>query len=316
MRGPVNRASAAREPRPSSQPVGGPLRLQQDHFGLSAVRSGALLRKERAENFPVALRILPHALRRDLHAIYAIARTVDDLGDVASGDRVAALEDFRADLHKIWTGDNPQRPVVQALIPTVRARNLTSQPFDQLIEANLVDQRISRYGTFDELIDYCRLSADPIGRLVLDVFGQRSVETTELSDRICRALQLLEHWQDVAEDRAAGRVYLPQEDLKAFGVTEADLDRTYTTQALRELVLFETERASALLESGAPLVYRLAGWARAAVAGYVGGGRAAAKALRRNRGEVLNRDVKRYRRDVGISAAALLLRIPGERTAR
>jgi squalene synthase HpnC len=315
MHRPVSGTSAAREPRPSSQPVGGPPRLQQnDSHPSDAVACGVWRREERAENFPVALRFLPHAVRRDLHAIYAVARTVDDLGDVASGDRVAALDDFRADLHRIWADGNPQRPVVQALIPTVRARNLTSEPFDRLIDANLVDQRISRYETFDDLIGYCRLSADPVGRLVLDVFGQHSAETTELSDRICRALQLLEHWQDVAEDRAAGRVYLPQEDLMAFGVTEADLDRTYTTRALRELVLFETERASALLESGAPLVHRLGGWARVAVAGYVAGGRAAAKALRRNRGEVLNRDVKRRRRDVGISAAALLLRIPRKRT--
>jgi squalene synthase HpnC len=291
--------------------------MQQRHSRPSETAdSGVLLRKERAENFPVALRFLPQALRRDLHAIYAIARTVDDLGDVASGNRVAALEDFRVDMHRIWSGDVPHRPVVQALIPTVRARNLTSEPFDKLIGANLVDQRISRYVTFEELIGYCQLSADPIGRLVLDVFGQCSTETAELSDRVCRALQLLEHWQDVAEDRAAGRVYLPQDDMRAFGVTEADLDRTYTTRALRELMLFETERAAALLESGAPLVHRLAGWARVAVAGYVGGGRAAAKALRRARGEVLNRDVTRRRRDVGMSAVALLLRIPGERATR
>ncbi|WAC92448.1 squalene synthase HpnC [Mycobacterium sp. Aquia_213] len=268
--------------------------------------------REKDENFPVALRFIPKAVRDDLHAIYAIARTIDDLGDTAPGDRVAALNDFRADLHRIWRGSAPRSGVLQALAPTVQAHGLTAEPFDRLIEANLIDQRVSRYETFEELIGYCRLSADPVGRLVLNVFDQHSPEAAELSDRVCRALQLLEHWQDVAEDRRAGRVYLPREDLAAYGVGETDLDRPHATEALRELMMFEIGRAAALLESGAPLVRRLTGWARVVVAGYIAGGRAAAKGLRRTRGDVLGRPARARRRDVACSAAALLLRAPTE----
>jgi squalene synthase HpnC len=275
-----------------------------------------LRRRERGENFPVALRFLPKAVREDLHAIYAVARTIDDLGDAAPGDRVAALNDFRADLHRIWRDGTPRSPVLQALAPTVRARGLNAEPFDRLIEANLIDQRVSRYETFEELIGYCRLSADPVGWLVLDVFDQHSSEAAELSDRVCRALQLLEHWQDVAEDRHTGRVYLPQEDLAAYGVRETDLDLPRATGALRELMVFEIERAAELLESGATLVVHLTGWARVVVAGYIGGGRAAAQALRRTGGDVLGHTAETRRRDVAFSAAALLLRAPTERTAR
>lgn len=278
--------------------------------------SGALRRRESGENFPVALRVLPKAAREDLHAIYAVARTIDDLGDATPGDRVAALNDFRADLHSIWRDGTPRSRVLQALAPTVRAHGLDAEPFDRLIEANLIDQRVSRYETFEELIAYCRLSADPVGRLVLDVFDQYSSEAAELSDQVCRALQLLEHWQDVAEDRRAGRIYLPQEDLAAYGVRETDLDGPRATGALRELMAFEIGRAATLLESGVPLVGRLTGWARIAVAGYVAGGRAAAQGLRRTGGDVLGHTPKARRRDVAFSAAALLLRAPTERTAQ
>ena len=281
------------------------------------MRTSEWLRRRKAdENFPIAVRVLPKTLHRDLHAVYAVARTIDDLGDVAPGDRIAALNSFRADLHRIWGSGTPQWPVLQALAPTVQAHRLTAEPFDRLIEANLVDQRVSRYETFDDLIDYSRLSADPVGQLVLDVFEQCSPEATELSDRVCRALQLLEHWQDVAEDRRAGRIYLPLEDMTAYGVGETDLDRPHATEALRELMLFETDRAAQLLESGAPLVGRLTGWARVAVAGYIAGGRAAVKALRRNRGDVLGCTAKARRRDVAISATALLLQTRSKWTAR
>ncbi|WP_445166232.1 squalene synthase HpnC [Mycolicibacterium sp. Dal123E01] len=278
--------------------------------------SDVLRRSERDENFPVALRILPKTVRKDLRAIYAVARTIDNLGDAVPGDRIAALNDFRSDLHKIWCDATPQSSVLRALAPTVHAHGIDAEPFDLLIEANLLDQRVTRYETFDELIGYCRLSADPVGRLVLDVFGQRSAEAAELSDMACRALQLLEHWQDVAEDRRAGRVYLPQEDLAAYGVEESDLDRPRATEALRELMLFEVRRAAELLESGAPIVTQLTGWARVAVAGYVAGGRAAAKGLRRTGGDVLQRTSKTLRRDVAASAAALLLHAPSKRTAQ
>ncbi|HET9258226.1 MAG TPA: squalene synthase HpnC [Pseudonocardiaceae bacterium] len=260
-------------------------------------------RKRRAENFPVALRLLPRALRTDLVAVYDVARVIDDLGDNAEGDRIALLERFRADLATIWEGPSsqhaaPRHPVLRRLVPTVAVHGLEREPFENLVRANLLDQRVHRYASYAQLRDYCVLSADPIGRIVLAVFGCSGPITVRLSDRICTALQLIEHWQDVAEDRRAGRVYLPQEDLAAFGVTDADLDAPAASPAFRQLMDFQITRARQLLDSGAPLIGLLRGWARLAVAGYLAGGYAALDALRRADGDVLAGPPRPRRRDV------------------
>jgi squalene synthase HpnC len=243
--------------------------------------------RERAENFPVALRVLPRRLRADLAAVYDVARVVDDLGDDAPGDRVAQLEAFAADLATIWQGGTPRAAVLRRLAGTVRGRGLPQQPFDRLIQANIVDQRVTRYATLDDLLGYCRLSADPVGRIVLDVFGVATPQRLAWSDRICSALQLIEHWQDVAEDRRAGRIYLPAEDLHRFGVAENDLDAARSTPAVRDLIAFEAGRAREMLLGGLPLLRELRGWARLAIAGYVAGGLAAVDGLRRAGWEVL-----------------------------
>jgi squalene synthase HpnC len=257
-----------------------------------------LYAKRRAENFPVALRVLPSRLRAHLTAVYDVVRVIDDLGDEAPGDRAALLTGFAADLAGIWRGEPPRAAVLRQLVPTVRACELEPEPFARLIEANLRDQRVDRYATFEELLGYCRLSADPVGRIVLAIFGAGTPRTVALSDRVCTALQLIEHWQDVAEDRRAGRIYLPRADLVAFGVTERDLDRPVASAALRRLVEFEAARAGRWLDSGAPLVGLLHGWARLAVAGYVAGGRAAIDALRRARWDVLSQHPRVRKRDV------------------
>jgi squalene synthase HpnC len=289
-----------------------------------AVPEQTLERKQRAENFPVALRLLPRKLRADLIAVYGFARTVDDLGDEAAGNRTALLEAFRADLVSVWTTGRPTHPVLQQLVPTVAARGLDREPFDRLVQANLVDQRVHRYATYGQLRQYCTLSADPVGRIVLGVFGVADrTELTELSDRVCTALQLIEHWQDVAEDRRAGRVYLPQEDLAAYGVSEAELDGAPSggpaegraSPALRALMSFEITRAAELLDSGAPLIGMLHGWARLAVAGYVAGGRAALDALRRADGDVLAGPPRPRRRDVLRHLLVALQVRPTRRTA-
>jgi squalene synthase HpnC len=188
--------------------------------------------------------------------------------------------------------------VLRRLAPVVAARGLDREPFERLVQANLIDQRVHRYATYTQLRGYCTLSADPVGRIVLALFGMGTPATTELSDRVCTALQLIEHWQDVAEDRRAGRVYLPREDLAAFGVTETELDGAVASPALRRLMAFQITRAAELLDSGAPLVGLLRGWARLAVAGYVAGGRAALDALRRANGDVLAGPPHPRRRDV------------------
>lgn len=278
---------------------------------LASDAQGTLRRRERRENFPVALRLLPRSYRQALHAVYGFARTVDELGDSFPGDRSAALHELDADLDRLWAGEQPQQPVLQRLRPVVVERNLPQAPFHDLVLANLQDQQVNRYGTFEELLGYCKLSADPIGRIVLAVFGvgdpDRDAETYRLSDRVCTALQLLEHWQDVAEDRRAGRVYLPQLDLKAAGVAEADLDAPRANTALRRLMLLETERAAALLAEGSPLVGRLRGWARLSVAGFVAGGWATVHALRRTGGDVLSRNASPSKARTAAGAAALVL---------
>jgi squalene synthase HpnC len=269
----------------------------------TAARARELQAMERRENFPVALRVLPRELRADLRAVYDVVRTIDELGDAAAGNRTAALTDFAHDLRRVWTGDPPAHPVLLGLRSAVTRRNLPREPFDRLVAANLADQRVTRYATVDDLLGYCDLSAAPVGRLVLALFGQDGPQQRVLSDRICAELQVVEHLQDVGEDRRAGRVYLPQADLRAFGVAETDLDDPVASPAVRRLVLAELDRVTGLFDAGAPLLPMLHGWARLAVAGYLAGGRAAAAAVRRAGGDVLGGSPRVRRRDL---LAALL----------
>jgi squalene synthase HpnC len=176
-------------------------------------------------------------------------------------------------------GEGPRLPAVRALAATVTTCGVPIQPFLDLIEANRQDQVVARYRTFDDLLGYCRLSANPVGRVVLHVFGCFSPLRAELSDSICTALQLAEHWQDVAEDFRAGRIYLPLDDMARHGCAEQDLAAATAPPRVRALIAFEVGRARALLDAGAPLIGTLRGAPRAAVAGYVAGGRATLSAI-------------------------------------
>jgi squalene synthase HpnC len=282
-----------------------PARIAGDVPGQEALRS-----LERAENFPVALRLLPRDLRADLRAVYDVVRTIDHLGDEAPGDRSAALHAFAVDLAEVWSGGQPAAPVLAALAPAVARRGLPQEPFDRLVTANLWDQQVCRYARFSDLEDYCALSAAPIGRLVLAVFGVATPERIALSDRVCAGLQVVEHLQDIAEDRRAGRVYLPQEDMAAHGVREHDLDAAAAPPALRRLVHAELERVTGLLAAGRPLLADLSGWARLAVAGYLAGGLAAVDGIRRLDGDVLARRPEVRRRDLLRHLLAGLARRP------
>jgi squalene synthase HpnC len=304
---------AARPSADRADPAGGDRRgaspAGADRRGADPAGADAGLRaKEAAENFPVAMRLLPRRHRTHLRAIYDVVRTIDDLGDEAAGDRVALLDEFAADLERVWLGDEPRAGVLRRLVPTARARALDPEPFRHLIEANRQDQRVTGYQSYPDLIGYCRLSARPVGRLVLCVFDASTPRTRRLSDRICDALQLVEHWQDIAEDRRAGRIYLPREDLDRFCVAPADLDAPVAGAPLRRLVAFETGRARALLDAGEPLVGLLHGWARVAVAGYLAGGRAAIDGLRRRGYDVLAGSPPGRRRDVARHALGALAR--------
>jgi squalene synthase HpnC len=266
---------------------------------------------EKGENFPVALGILPARHRRALHAVYAFARTVDDVGDRADGDRTALLRSLDEQVTRTWAGEDVGDPVFDEL----RRRVVDRAPeryFHDLVHANLQDQLVSRYPTFEELLGYCRLSADSVGRIVLAIFDQHTEQNVRLSDRVCTALQLLEHWQDVGEDRRAGRVYLPAEDLTAFRVPENDLDATTASPALARLMRYEIDRAAGILAEGTPLVRRLSGWGRVCVAGYVAGGQATLTALRRTGGDVLGRSARPSR----ARTAARLVRLLATRPER
>jgi squalene synthase HpnC len=247
----------------------------------------AVMAQAGSENFPVASYLLGRRQRAQLLAIYGFARLVDDLGDEASGDRLELLDWLEGDLDRVYGEGQPEHPVMRALAPTVSECRLPDRPFRRLIEANRRDQTVTRYQSFDELLGYCQLSAAPVGELVLHVFGAATDERILLSDRICAGLQVVEHLQDVAEDFARGRVYLPREDLARFGCDEGELGGARVSPPLRELLAFETARARSLLDAGAPLARTLRLRPRLAVAGFVAGGRAALDALDRSGYEVL-----------------------------
>ena len=233
-----------------------------------------VLDRASTENFSVASLVLGRATRDHLLAIYGFARLVDQLGDEVEGDRLAHLDWLEADLERAYDGE-PEHPPMRRLAPTLRTFDLPRRPFLRLIDANRRDQEQVVYRTFDELVEYCDLSANPVGELVLHIFGVATAERIALSDDICTSLQLVEHWQDVAEDYGRGRIYLPAEDLERFGVRPGE----FHGDEYERLMSFEIARARALLDEGAPLVGTLRGRPRLAIAGYVGGGRAALDAL-------------------------------------
>ncbi|MEU1116744.1 MULTISPECIES: squalene synthase HpnC [unclassified Streptomyces] len=258
--------------------------------------ASAVLDKAADENFPVAPFFLPRAWREDLMAVYGVVRLIDDIGDgdLAPGsaharhlglddagarDPGTLLDAVEADLDKVFGGADPGHPLVAALRPAVERGTLTITPFLGLIEANRQDQAVTRYETFDDLVAYCALSANPIGRLVLAVTGTETPERVRRSDAVCTGLQIVEHIQDVAEDLRRGRIYLPVEDMKRFHVSESELSRPTAGASVRALVAYEAERARDLLNEGTPLVGSVHGRLKLLLAGFVAGGRAAVQAI-------------------------------------
>jgi len=216
------------------------------------------------ENFSVATWFLPRRLRPHFFSLYAYCRISDDLGDEVGDARqsLALLDAWEAELDATYaslsTGDvTPRHPVFIALRETIRACDIPRQPFADLLKAFRQDQSVTRYDTFDQLRGYCRYSADPVGRLVLYLCGYRDEERQHLSDFTCTALQLANFWQDVVRDYAKGRIYLPAESMRRFGVTEEDIAQRRFTSSVRELMRFEVTRAREWFERGLPLAARL-----------------------------------------------------------
>jgi squalene synthase HpnC len=212
------------------------------------------------ENFPLVSWMLPRALHQHFYNVYAYCRWADDLGD-ETGDATRALELlawWRGQLAECFAG-RAAHPVFVALKPTIDEFAIPRRPFEDLISAFEQDQRVKRYDTFEQLHDYCRRSADPVGRLVLSLCRQLNDENAAWSDAICTGLQLANFWQDVSRDFDTGRVYLPREDRERFGYGDADLEARRTPPAFLDLMRFEVDRARGFLQSGLPLIPRLPG---------------------------------------------------------
>jgi squalene synthase HpnC len=232
-------------------------------------------RRARTENFPIASVLFPRRLRPHLRAVYGFARLVDILGDELDGDRPAALDELEQELDACYSG-RPSWPVLQALAPTIHEFSLPREPFLGLIEANRMDQRIAEYETWDDLKEYCRHSADPVGRLVLGLLQlDGEPELVAASDDVCTGLQLVNFLQDVPRDLELGRIYLPLEDRRGFSVTV--LDRP--SAELLELLRYEAARARGLLAAGRVLQERIGGRMGRAVGLFARGGLAALEAL-------------------------------------
>jgi squalene synthase HpnC len=211
------------------------------------------LARSHYENFLVVSWLLPRRLHQPMFNLYAYCRTVDDLGDEAEGDRLALLAAWERQLESCYAGQ-PEGPLFVALEKTVRAFDLPIEPFRDLIVANRQDQSVSRYQTYGDVLKYCEHSANPVGRLVLMLFGYRDEQRFALSDATCTALQQANFWQDVARDYALGRIYLPLEDMRRFGCTESELASGTFHAGWQALMEYEVERTRELFHSGERLV--------------------------------------------------------------
>lgn len=219
------------------------------------------LAKSHYENFVVASLLLPRRLRQPFYNVYAFCRTADDLADEsASPDQaLQQLARFRHQLDQSFAG-RPTGNLFLALSGTVRQFGLEQQPFHDLLDAFVQDQRVTRYRSIDELLGYCRRSANPVGRIVLRLAGVDDRTNNELSDQICTGLQLANFWQDVARDFAIGRVYLPQDEMSRFGVDESMLSLPSAPKPLRNLLRSECDRAEEFFHRGLALADRVPNW--------------------------------------------------------
>jgi len=260
----------------------------------------AVARRARTENFPVASLLFPRRLRPHLRAVYGFARLVDILGDEVEGDRLAALDELEREVDACYGGE-PAWPVMRVLQPTILEFSLPREPFLRLIEANRMDQRIAEYATWDDLREYCRHSADPVGRLVLGLLRLGGdAELVAASDDVCTGLQLVNFLQDVPRDLALGRIYMPRDDRERFGVTE--LGRP--SPELTKLLQFEAERARGLLARGQVLHSRIGGRVGRAVGLFARGGLAALDALEAARWDIFTQRPRPSRARLALAAFA------------
>jgi squalene synthase HpnC len=244
------------------------------------------------ENFPVASLLLPKALRRPVEIIYRFARQADDFadeGDMPDAQRLAKLDEFRAELKRIAANDPPLTPLFRDVAEIVAQFQLPLQLFHDLLDAFSQDVVKKHYANFDELLDYCRRSANPVGRLLLHLYGEATPVNLNYADAICTSLQLINFWQDVKKDYAIGRIYLPQDDMKRFGVNEAHIARGRPDNVWRDLMRFEVRRTQKMMQDGAPLGSILSGRVGLEMRLIIAGGRRILDKLQRVNYDVFGR---------------------------
>lgn len=227
------------------------------------------------ENFPVASLLLPRAMREPVSIIYRFARTADDFADEGNDPpevRLEKLQGYRLELQAIQANRTPTDPLLSAVARLAREHGLPLQLFHDLLDAFSQDVVKKRYANFAEMLDYCRRSANPVGRLLLHLFNKNTPENCKLSDSICSALQSINFWQDVEIDHAKDRIYLPQDEMAGFGVSEAQIAARRCDRAFQDLLRFQVDRARRMMLEGAPLVPRLDGRLRLEIAITVQGG--------------------------------------------
>ena len=258
------------------------------------------------ENFPVASFLVPRHLRRPIETIYRFARSADDIadeGDASPEERLTGLAAYQAELDRIAAGAAPQTPLFLALADVIRQHGLPLQLFRDLLDAFAQDVVKKRYADYPELLDYCRRSANPVGRLVLHLFGRTEAQHLEQSDCICSALQLVNFWQDVAVDWKKQRIYIPQADLPRFRISEADIAAGRWSANWAALMDFEIDRTQALMRRGAPLVHALPGRLGWEIRLTVQGGLRILERIRRVRGDVFQRRPQLGKWDWAVLAA-------------
>ncbi len=295
-------------PEPVAVPAPRSADLQRDSVSSAAELAEAYayctrLARSHYENFTIASWLMPREMRPHMHAIYAYARIADDFAD--EDHDLAKLDAWERELDLCYAGE-ARHPVFVALAATVRRYDIPREPFADLLVAFRSDVNFRGFETRDELLGYARNSANPVGRLVLYLFGYRDAERQRLSDLVCSGLQLANFWQDVAIDLDKGRIYLPRADLARFGVTPDDLARRVATPAFVELMRHEVEVARGMLREGAELGQLVDRRLRRDILMFAGGGLAILRAIERVGYDVFQRRPKLNKLDylrLGLNAA-------------
>lgn len=262
------------------------------HMNIKATTQASLkLASKHYENFPVASILLPRNLREPIGLIYAFARQADDFadeGNLSSSERITLLNSFKAELDRIKAKKNPQTDLFIALAAMIEAKNLALDPFYDLLNAFTQDVTKTRYENFGEVMSYCRLSANPIGRLLLKLYGQDSAKNIGMADAICSALQLINFLQDIAIDIEKNRIYLPQDELNHYKVTETQINKKDNSGTWSLMMEFQINRARKLLQAGAPLGLALPGRIGFEMRMIIAGGERILKKLHQAHGDIFN----------------------------